>query len=135
MGRIITQVKVENANHPEHHIEMSAMVDTGAAYLTLPSAWAERLGNLPYTETVELATATGAVVEGEMRGPVRVYIGNFRPLHTDVLFVDMEDEYGEYEPLLGYTPLEMCGAAVDMLGHRLVHAKYIDLKGLRPVKN
>lgn len=40
----------------------------------------------------------------------------------------MEDEDGEYEPLLGYTPLEMCGAAVDMLGHRLVHAKYIDLK-------
>ncbi len=128
MGRIVTQVRVENANHPEHHIDISAMVDTGAAYLTLPSEWAKRLGDLPYVEKVEMVTATGEVIDGEMRGPLRLYIGNFRPLHTDVLFVDMEDEDGEYEPLLGYTPLEMCGAAVDMLGHRLVHAKYIDLK-------
>lgn len=128
MGRIITQVRVENANHPEHHIDMSAMVDTGAAYLTLPSAWASRLGDFPYAEKVELATATGEVVEGEMRGPVRVYIGKFRPIYTEVLFVDMEGDERDYEPLLGYTPLELCGAAVDMLGHRLIPVKYIDLK-------
>jgi len=128
MGRIVTQVRVENANKPEHYIELSAMVDTGAAYLTLPSAWASRLGPFPYVEQVEMATATQEVVHGELRGPVRIRIEGFRPLYTEALFVKMEPEEGDYEPLLGYTPLELCGAAVDMIGHRLVPAKYIDLK-------
>ena len=132
MGRIVTQVRVENANAPEHYIEFGAMVDTGAAYLTLPHAWASKLGTFPYIEDVEMVTATGETVEGEMRGPARVRIQGFRPLHTDILFVDMEPEHDNgvdhYEPLLGYTPLEMCGAAVDMLGHRLIPVRYIDLK-------
>lgn len=83
MGRIISQVRVENANHPEHHIDMSAMVDTGAAYLTLPSVWASRLGVLPYIEKVEMVTATGEVVEGEMRGQfvsVLVILDRFIPI-------------------------------------------------------
>lgn len=128
MGRIISQVRVENANHPEHYIDVSAMVDTGAAYLTLPSAWAARLGEFPYIEKVEMMTATQEACAAELRGPVRIRIEGFRPLYSEVLFVDMESEDGKYEPLLGYTPLELCGAAVDMLGHRLVPVKYIDLK-------
>ena len=35
---------------------------------------------------------------------------------------------GEYEPLLGSVALEQCGAAVDMLGHRLVPVRYMDAK-------
>ncbi|MEZ5690951.1 MAG: hypothetical protein R3D71_04720 [Rickettsiales bacterium] len=128
MGRIVTQVRIENVNYPEKYIDLSAMVDTGAAYLTLPSAWKERLGDFPYIEKVEMATATQEIVEGELRGPVRIRVEGFRPLYTEALFVDMEPEEREYEPLLGYTPLELCGAAVDMLGHGLVPAKYIDLK-------
>ena len=38
---------------------------------------------------------------------------------------------GEYEPLLGYVILEQAQAAVDMLGHRLVPVKYIDMKSVR----
>ena len=38
------------------------------------------------------------------------------------------DEDGEYEPLVGYIALEQSGAAVDMLGQRLVHVKRVDLK-------
>jgi hypothetical protein len=38
------------------------------------------------------------------------------------------DEDGDYEPLVGYIALERAGAAVDMLGHRLVHVKRGDLK-------
>ena len=51
---------------------------------------------------------------------------------NEVVFVDMgsEDE-GEYEPLLGYVILEQAQAAVDMLGHRLVPVKYIDMKSMR----
>ncbi len=35
---------------------------------------------------------------------------------------------GGYEPLLGYIVLEQSQAAVDMLGHRLILAKRLDLK-------
>jgi hypothetical protein len=37
---------------------------------------------------------------------------------------------GAYEPLLGYIPIEQCGAAVDMVGRRLVPVKHMDLKAL-----
>ena len=40
----------------------------------------------------------------------------------------MDPEDGEYEPLLGYIVLKQCGAAVDMVGHRLVPVKHMDLK-------
>jgi hypothetical protein len=40
----------------------------------------------------------------------------------------MTPENGDYEPLLGYLVLESSQAAVDMLGHRLVHVKHMDLK-------
>jgi hypothetical protein len=52
-----------------------------------------------------------------------------RAFEAEVLFPDMQpDEDGEYEPLLGYIALEQAGAAVDMLGHRLVHVKHVNLK-------
>ena len=40
----------------------------------------------------------------------------------------MHPEGGVYEPLVGSLPLEQSQAAVDMLGHRLVHARRVDLK-------
>jgi hypothetical protein len=40
----------------------------------------------------------------------------------------MEPANGEYEPLIGYLILEQSQAAVDMLGHRLVLVKHLDLK-------
>ena len=49
-------------------------------------------------------------------------------LHTEVMFVDMQPDDGVYEPLIGYLVLEQCQAAVDMLGHRLIHVKHVDLK-------
>ena len=50
------------------------------------------------------------------------------PFYNEVLFVDMHPADGFYEPLLGYLVLEQSGAAVDILGHRLVHVKRMDLK-------
>ena len=55
----------------------------------------------------------------------------FRPVHNEVLFIDMEPEDGRYEPLLGYIALEQCGAAVDLIGHRLVRVRFLDAKGVR----
>ena len=78
--------------------------------------------------TVELETATQATVQGEVRGPVKIQIEGFRPIFSEVLFVDMTPEEGIYEPLLGYIILEQSQAAVDMLGHRLIYVKHMDLK-------
>lgn len=40
----------------------------------------------------------------------------------------MKPANGEYEPLIGYIILEQSQAAVDMLGHRLIPIKHMDLK-------
>ena len=52
----------------------------------------------------------------------------FRPTHTDVLFIEMQPEDHGYEPLIGYVVLEQAQIAVDMVGHRLIHAGKADLK-------
>ncbi len=49
-------------------------------------------------------------------------------MFSEVAFLDMHPSDGTYEPLLGYIALEQAGIAVDMLGHRLVKAKPLDLK-------
>ena len=127
MRRIVTSVIVENVP-ATHVVRIDALVDTGAGYLTLPMAWKERFGAFALEEEVTLQTATQQVVGGTVCGPALVRIEGFRPVHGEVLFVDMEPEEGEYEPLLGYIPLEQCGAAVDLIGHRLLPVRHIDAK-------
>lgn len=128
MGRIITPVRIENVTDPSKSILIDALVDTGAAYMVLPSAWKERLGELQTVETVELETETQANVQGEIAGPVKIQIEGFRPIYNEVVFLDMEPEDGQYEPLVGYIVLEQSQAAVDTMGHRLLHVKRMDLK-------
>jgi len=128
MGRIVTPVRVENPMDPSKHIVFDALVDTGASNLVLPGAWKARLGVLASTQEVEMETATQDTVKAEICGPVRIHIEGFRAIHGEVLFVDMHPENGMYEPLLGYIPLEQSQAAVDMLGHRLIPVKHLDLK-------
>lgn len=129
MGRIVTQLKLTNFADPNKALSVSALVDTGAAYITLPNAWRESLGEVEQLGEVELEMADQSTKKGVVCGPLRARIGQFRPIIAEVLFVDMQpDEDGEYEPLLGYIALEQAGAAVDMLGQRLVHVKRVDLK-------
>ena len=129
MGRIVCQAKIENATNGHEGFQFSALVDTGTSHLTLPSAWKERLGDLQSLDHVELETANQSTIRGEMGGPVKIQIEGFRAIHSEVLFVDMDPrEDGSYEPLMGYIPLEASQAGVDILGHRLVHIKYLDLK-------
>lgn len=128
MGRIIASVKLENARDPQAKFRCDALVDTGAGPMVLPTAWRERLGNLEEIATVSLETVTQETVEGIICGPVRIQIEGFRPVYSEVLFVDMEAKNGDYEPLIGYVILEQSQAAVDMLGHRLVPVKHVDLK-------
>ena len=140
MGRIVVQTKVTNLFEEDKFIRCGMLVDTGAGALILPMAWKERLGKFKRTEAVEHQLANQEVLRGEACWPVEIReacwpveirIDGFRPVANEVVFVDMgsKDE-GEYEPLLGYVILEQAQAAVDMLGHRLVPVKYIDMKSV-----
>jgi predicted aspartyl protease len=128
MGRIIASVSITGEIEPEKKIRCDALVDTGASHVVLPTAWRDRLGELRELATLDFETAIGTTIRGVVCGPVLVQIEGFRPTFTEVAFVDMEPQEGEYEPLIGYVVLEQCGIAVDMLGHRLVQAKHLDLK-------
>ena len=128
MGRIVSPVSITNYAEPSKRIMCDALVDTGSAYMILPKVWKDRLGKLATSQTVPLEMANQGHVEGEICGPVRVEVEGFRPVWTEVIFLDMEPKDGRYEPLIGYIVLEAIPAAVDMLGHRLVAVKAIDLK-------
>jgi predicted aspartyl protease len=129
MGRIVTQMKLSNLSDPNMTLSLSALVDTGAAYITLPNAWREKVGEVEQLAEIEVEMADQSLKKGAVCGPLRARIGEFRPIMAEVLFLDMQpDDDGEYEPLIGYIALEQAGAAVDMLGHRLVHVKRVDLK-------
>lgn len=128
MGRIVASVKINNVLDPSKSLRCDALVDTGASHMVLPTAWKERLGQLESTRTVALETAKQAIVIGEVCGPVRIQIEGFPAIYNEVSFVEMTPEDGEYEPLIGYLVLEQSQAGVDMLGHRLITIKHMDLK-------
>ena len=129
MGRIITTLRVLNTNDKEKNILCDALVDAGASHVVLPKVWKEQLGELKFLEEVEFEAANKTKGKGEIYGPVKIQIANFRPIFDEVLFIDMQKNTdGEYEPLVGYIPLEKIPVAVDMLGHRLVKVRALDLK-------
>ena len=128
MGRIVAPVSIDTLGDPPEHLHCDALVDTGASHMILPKAWRGRLGGLQETRQVELETATQRTTTGAVCGPVRLQIEGFPPIFTELIFIDMEPEHGEYEPLIGYIVLEQCQAAVDMLGRRLVPVRRLDLK-------
>lgn len=68
--------------------------------------------------------ASGNIVEGEICGPVKIKIGDFRQIAGEVLFIDMDaGSDGKFEPLIGYLPLEAIPVGVDMLNHCLFKIK------------
>src|SRR5882762_5147346 len=130
MGRIVASVKIDNVLDPSKSLRCDALVDTGASHMVLPTAWKERLGSLESTRTIEMETATQETINGEVCGPVRIQIEGFPTIFSEVSFVEMKPDDGEYEPLIGYIVLEQSQAGVDILGHRLVPIQHMDLKSL-----
>jgi predicted aspartyl protease len=128
MGRIVASVRIDNASDFSKGLRCDALVDTGASLMVLPSVWKDRLGVLEATTEVEVETATQETVRAQVCGPVRIQIEGFRPIFNEVAFVEMKPANGEYEPLIGYIVLDQSQAGVDMLGHRLVPIKHMDLK-------
>lgn len=128
MGRIIASITITNAGDESKGLRCDALVDTGASLMVLPSAWKDRLGELEQIREVEVETATQEAATGEVCGPVRIQLEGFQPIFSEVLFVEMKPADGIYDPLIGYIVLEQSQAGVEMLGHRLVHIKHMDLK-------
>ncbi len=128
MGRIVTPVNIQNLHSEGKSKRIDVLVDAGASYLTLPSAWKKDFGSFNTEETIDLQTATQKVVQGTVCGPVMIQVEGFRAVYNELLFLDMKPNSGEYEPLLSYIVLEQSGIAVDMIGHRLIPVKYMDLK-------
>ena len=128
MGRIAAHVSIKNLLEPEMLINCDALVDTGSALMVLPEAWRDRLGNLHVVRQIDCETAVQQIVKGDVCGPVEIRIEGFDPVYSEVLFLKMEPSDGLYEPLIGYIVLEQSQAAVDMVGHRLIHVRKIDLK-------
>ena len=128
VGRIVASVTIENAADLSKTLRCDALVDTGASHMVLPARWKDKLGPLESTRTIRFETATQEILTGEVCGPVRIQIEGFPAVYSEVSFVDMNPEDGEYEPLIGYIVLEQSQAGVDMLGHRLVPVKHMDLK-------
>ena len=69
----------------------------------------------------------GRELIGEICGPVLLRMERFRPVLTEVLFIDVDPAHGPDEPLIGYIPLGQAQAAVDLMDHRLVKASLVDL--------
>jgi predicted aspartyl protease len=128
MGRISSGIKIDNVIDPSKSIRCDALVDTGAAMMVLPTAWRTQLGDLETIRSVELETATQDVVAADVCGPVKIQLDGFEPIYSEVLFLEMHPTDGHYEPLIGYIVLEQSQAAVDLVGHRLVRVKHLDLK-------
>ena len=130
MGRIVVEATIANGADPSCRMVCDVLVDTGAAYLTLPNAWRPRLGQLTVYDTVDVETASQAIVTGDICGPILLRFGSFRQILAEVLFIDMAPADGRYEALLGYIPLEQAQAVVDLGGHRLAKVDRVDLKRL-----
>lgn len=128
VGRVTASVKIDNIADKSMSIRCDALVDIGSAFMALPVAWRERLGEMETVASVKVETATQETVDGEICGPVRIEVEGFRPIYNEVLFLDMKPTDGAYEPLIGYIVLEQCQAAVDLVGHRLIPGKPVDAK-------
>lgn len=145
MGRIIAQTRVTNLFDETKFVQCGMLVDTGAAALILPAAWKRRLGEFPRSETVELLLANGEAVRGEACAPVEIAIEGFRPVVNEVLFVGSEASAkanaaggnagrprgGSAQRGRAVARLRHFGTSPsggDMLGHRLVPVRYIDMK-------
>ena len=128
MGRIVAKVTVKNALDESKVRTFDALVDTGATFLTLPSAWKQDLGKFLTTEKERVQLADQHEIDVEICGPLTIQLEGFRKINMDVAFVDMVPVDEAYEPLIGYMVLEGAGIAVDMLGHRLIAVKHLDLK-------
>ena len=130
MGRIVVETRITNLFDEDKSIRCGMLVDTGAGALILPAAWKERLGRI---QAIRDGFASARQPGCSRRGGMLARRNRDRRVPpgcpNEVIFVEMEGEDDDgYEPLLGYVILEQAQAAVDLVAHRLVPVRYIDMK-------
>lgn len=115
------RVKIQSLLNKEERVEVDALVDTGASIMALPAKYKSIF---PTTELYDAESATAAgLVPVKLGTGFLVQVADFRPTSADIAFIEGLDE-----PLIGYTLLEAIPVAIDMLGHRLVPVKHLDMK-------
>ena len=127
MGEVMVEVTVTNGRDAARKKRFD-VVDTGATGLILPLAWKEDLGELETLAMVDLETADQRIVTAEICGPVWIRIDGFRRFAGEATFVEMAPGPHGYQPLVGYTLLEICGVVIDLVSRRLVARRTLDLK-------
>ena len=128
MGEVMVEVTVTNGGDAARKKRFDGVVDTGATGLILPLAWKEDLGELETLAMVDLETADQRIVTAEICGPVWIRIDGFRRFAGEATFVEMAPGPHGYQPLVGYTLLEICGVVIDLVSRRLVARMTLDLK-------
>ncbi len=126
MGRILASVTIASVLDASKSLRCDALVDIHEPFMVLPATWKHRFGEFDATRTIELEAANRRIMNAEVCGPVRIQIDGFRAIHTEVAFVGVKPEVGEFEPLLGNIILAQSQA--DVAGDRLVPIKHMDLK-------
>ncbi|MFP4486485.1 MAG: retroviral-like aspartic protease family protein [Campylobacterales bacterium] len=121
MGQFKTQVKVKNFIKG-NEIELEALVDTGAMYMSLPRSIIEKLG-LQEGRRVNVRTTNGSIQRRVYEG-ARIYIQD-RSVTMDIL--ELPDEV---PPLLGVLILDALDFIVDPITQKLApnpehHGEYI----------
>ncbi|MFQ5641086.1 MAG: hypothetical protein ACE5IR_24170 [bacterium] len=71
MGRIVSHVKVTNLFEKKSVITCDSLVDTGTAYMVLPTAWKKRIGKIDTIRHIDCETATQEIIKSEVCGPYR----------------------------------------------------------------
>lgn len=124
MDQIFQKVRVSQYGGGGGSIDFRALIDTGASHLTLPRAWKEKFPGVGTLQTRKVELASGELVEAEICGPLAAEIGDCRPIGTEVMFIDMTpDANGEYEPLIGYLPLQSIPVVIDLEHDELVEVR------------
>ncbi|MGH8474521.1 MAG: clan AA aspartic protease [Methylococcales bacterium] len=99
MGLTHATIQVENP-YLKRSLEISALVDSGAVFLTVPAHVAVQLGfNLEEVSTREVVLADGSRKSVPMIGPLRVRFGD---RYCDLSALVLGDE-----ALFGAVPMEM----------------------------
>ncbi len=124
MGRIVAKIKVENladvllvergelSPQEIRHMEMEALVDTGATLLCLPAKAIEDLGLSPLG-TRRVTTATGVIER-------RVFQGGRLTILNRTCTVDVLELENGIPALVGYIPLENLDLKADPQKETLV---------------
>ena len=124
MGKVMVTAKIENINdlsevdvgyrQPQdvRVREVSALVDTGAMFLSLPRDLIQQLGLKRYR--TRKAITSGGIVEFGMYGAVRLTVDGRECL------VEVAELPDECPALIGQIPLEALDFIVDPIGQRLI---------------